>query len=207
MPAPASKHVRTTSKRTTAEPSDRDLLHEFRAGSQAAAARLYERYAHRLRALVHAHITAALGSRCDAEDIVQSVFRRFFQRASQGNYEVPESDELWNLFLVIALNRLRAEETYHRAAKRDVRLTASEAVRGSLLDNLEQPDPTAVYLQLVMKEALEHLPELHQHIVRLRIEGYEVAEIAEKIARGKRTVERALQEARKQLSVLLPEET
>ncbi len=207
MPAPTSKRVRNTSKRATAELSDRELLRQFRAGSQDAAARLYERYAHRLRALVHAHITAALGSRCDEEDIVQSVFRRFFQRASQGNYEVPESDELWNLFLVIALNRLRAEETYHRAAKRDVRLTASEAARRSLLDNLEQPDPAAVYLQIVMTEALEHLPQLHQQIVRLRIEGYEVAEIAVKLGSSKRTVERALQEARKQLSVLLPEQT
>jgi DNA-directed RNA polymerase specialized sigma24 family protein len=114
---------------------------------------------------------------------------------------------LWNLFLVIALNRLRAEEAYHRAAKRDVRLTANEAGRGSLLANLEQPDPAAAFLDVVMAEALEHLPELHCEVVKLRIEGYEVAEIAVKLGSSKRTVERALQEARKQLSVLLPEQS
>lgn len=206
MSAPASKQVRITPRRTT-EPSDRDLLHEFRAGSQEAAARLYERYAHRLRTLVHAHITAALGSRCDEEDIVQSVFRRFFQRASQGNYDVPESDELWNLFLVIALNRLRAEEAYHRAAKRDVRLTANGAACGRLFDHLEQADPAAAFLDVVMRESLEQMPAPHREVVQLRIEGYEVAEIAAKTGRGKRTVERVLQEARKRLSVLLPEES
>jgi RNA polymerase sigma factor (sigma-70 family) len=187
--------------------SDRELLRRFREGSQDAASSLYDRYAHRLRALVHAHSTAALGTRCDADDIVQSVFRRFFQRASEGNYEVPESDELWNLFLVIALNRLRAEETYQRAAKRDVRLTAHEQRAGGLLDKLEQSDPAAAYLDVVIQEALEHLPELHREVVKLRIEGYDVAEIAAKLGCGKRTVERALQESRKQLSVLLPEQS
>jgi len=186
--------------------SDRDLLDLFRAGSQDAAALIYERYAHRLRVLVRSHSSAALGSRCDPEDIVQSVFRRFFHRASQGNYEVLASAELWNLFLVIALNRLRAEEAYHRAAKRDVRLTAKESRPGSLLAQLEQLDPAAAFLEVVMEEALEGLPELHRQVVKLRIEGYEVAEIAEKTERSKRTVERVLQEARKQLSDLLPEQ-
>lgn len=206
MPPRSSRLSVPKSRPKMAELSDRDLLYQFRAGSQEAAASIYERYAHRLRSLVRAQCTAALGSRCDAEDIVQSVFRRFFQRASQGNYEVPASEELWNLFLVIALNRLRAEETYHRAAKRDVRLTANEAGRGSLLANLEQPDPAAAYLDIVIGEALECLPEMTREVVKLRIEGYEVAEIAAKLGSSKRTVERALQEARKQLSILLPEQ-
>jgi RNA polymerase sigma-70 factor (ECF subfamily) len=185
------------------EPSDRQLLLQFQEGSQDAATCLYSRYAHRLRALVRAHTIASVGSCFDAEDIVQSVFRRFFKRASQGNYEVPASAELWNLFLVIALNRLRAEEAYHRAAKRDVRLTVRSPKCGSLVDHLEQPDPAAAFLNVVIDEALEHLPELQKQVIKLRTEGYEVAEIAEKIGRAKRTVERALQESRKQLSVLL----
>src|SRR5260370_6636648 len=169
MPEHRSPPLHNATARPSGEPTDRELLREFREGSQSAAARLYERYAHRLRALVQAHRTAALGTRCDADDIVQSVFRRFFQRARQGNYQVPASEELWNLFLVIALNRLRAEEAYHRAAKRDVRLTAHEQRAGGLLDKLEQPDPAAAYLDVVIQEALEHLPELHRAAVKLPI--------------------------------------
>src|SRR6266436_4517735 len=96
----------TNTDKTSAKPrrskaaglSDRDLLDLFRAGSQDAAALIYERYAHRLRVLVKAHSSGAIGSRCDPDDIVQSVFRRFFHRASQGSYEVLASAELWNLF-------------------------------------------------------------------------------------------------------------
>ena len=46
------------------------------------------------------------------------------------------------------------------------------------------------------------MPTPHRQIIELRIESYEVAEIAEKVGRSKRTVERLLQECRKQLGSL-----
>ncbi len=48
-----------------------------------------------------------LAGRVDADDIVQSVFRTFFRRVAKGDYEVPDGEELWKLFLVIALNKVR----------------------------------------------------------------------------------------------------
>src|SRR5260370_31056771 len=90
------------------EPSDHSLLRRFRGGSEDAATQLYVRYAHRLRALVKAHCSSELARRVEPEDIVQSVFRRFFRRVSQGDYDVPAGEVLWGLFLVIALNRIRA---------------------------------------------------------------------------------------------------
>src|SRR6516225_2129441 len=105
--------------------SDRSLLRRFRAGQEDAATQLYLRYAGRLLALAQAQCAPDLAPRVDPEDIVQSVFRTFFRRAAQGHYEVPEGEELWKLFLVIGLNKIRATATFHRAAKRDVGVTAS----------------------------------------------------------------------------------
>src|SRR5262249_542543 len=105
--------------------SDRSLLRRFRSGSEDAATGLYVRYVHRLRALVRARCSSELARRLEPEDIVQSVFRRFFRRVRQGDYDVPAGEELWGLFLVIALNRIRAAESFHRADKRDVRLTVN----------------------------------------------------------------------------------
>src|SRR5207302_10658754 len=93
-------------------PSDHSLLRRFRGGSQDAATELYVRYAHRLRALVKARCSSELARRLEPDDIVQSVFRRFFRRVSQGDYDVPAGEELWGLFLVIALNRIRAAEAF-----------------------------------------------------------------------------------------------
>src|SRR5438105_836394 len=109
------------------EASDRSLLRRLQAGSQDAATQLYVRYAHRLHALARAQSSAELAGRVEAEEIVQSVFGSFFRKAGSGYYDVPEGEELWKLFLVIALNKIRAKGAYHRAAKRDIRLTADGA--------------------------------------------------------------------------------
>ncbi len=58
-------------------------------------------------------------------------------------------------------------------------------------------------LTLAVEEALGRLPDAYREAVALRMDGYEVAEIAAKTGRSKRTVERTLQEARTRLRSLL----
>src|SRR5262249_8606776 len=104
-------------------PSDGSLLRRFRSGNHSAAEQLYRRYSGRVRTLVRTNASRGLSRRLDADDIVQSVFRRLFEAARQGRYQLPAGEELWNLLVVITLNRLRTEEQFHRAGKRDLRLT------------------------------------------------------------------------------------
>ena len=189
-----------------AAPTDSSLLRRLRDGNESAAGQIYLRYARRLHNLARARCSPDLARREDADDIVQSVFTSFFRGVSRGYYDVPPGEELWKLLLVIALNKIRAKGNFHRAAKRDVRLTAG----GEFLDAQDQPagrDEAALgFLRLTVAEALEHLPEHHRQMVTLRVEGYEVAEIAAQTGRSKRTVERILQEARKKLALLLGED-
>jgi RNA polymerase sigma-70 factor (ECF subfamily) len=93
--------------------SDHSLLRRLRRGQGDAFTLLYLRYAERLRALAAAQSSPRLAARVDPEDIVQSVFRTFFRRAAQGQYDVPEGEEIWKLLLVIALNKIRALGAYH----------------------------------------------------------------------------------------------
>lgn len=185
--------------------SDGSLLRRFRDGSQDAATRLHTRYADRLRALAQTNLTPALARRVDADDIVQSAFRCFFNAVRQGSYDLPSGEDLWSLLMVITLNRLRVARSFHQAAKRDVR-------RGVDADALDQQpqwmpaspqDATGAFLKLMIAEAMEQLPPHHRTVIQLRLEGHEVAEIAGIVARSKRTVERILQEARNQLRTLL----
>jgi DNA-directed RNA polymerase specialized sigma24 family protein len=104
---------------------DRYLLLRLRRGDKEAASDLYRRYARRVLGLARKSISGKLQSRLDAEDIVQSVFRMFFTAAQQNSYDIPATADLWNLISVIALNKIRAMAAFHRAAKRDVRLTAA----------------------------------------------------------------------------------
>src|SRR5262245_37757435 len=181
--------------------SDHSLLLEVRDGNEQAAASLYLRYAPRLRDLARARCSADLARRLDAEDIVQAVFSSCFHGFSRGRYDVPAGTELWKLLVVMALNEIRANGNHHRAAKRDVRLT----VGGTNLDALPraacEPDRTPLaFLQLALDEVLERLPGPRRQVVALRIEGHEVAAIAERVGLSKRTVERVLHDFRRQMA-------
>ncbi len=187
--------------------SDRSLIRRLRTGSQDAATQLYLRYARRLHGLSAAKCSPDLAARVDSDDIVQSVFRTFFRRVEKGDYDVPDGEDLWKLFLVIGLNKIQTAGTFHRASKRDVR-----ASQGS--DRLDQDseavgtsDETSMsILQMSIDEVLEGLSQTHKDIVHLRVEGHEVAEIAARLGRSKRSVERILQALRKQMQRLIHED-
>lgn len=199
VPAPDREQYST-------EISDHSLLRRLRNGSEDAATELYLRYADRLFSLTRANTSTYLAPRVDAEDLVQSVFRTFFRRVSTGDYDVPEGEELWKLFLVMALNKIRSASDFHRAAKRNVcataggdALTRSAAASGG--------DETSLnLLRMVIDDVLGELTPPHREIIRMRIEGHDVASIAERQGRSKRAVERILQGFRESLSKLICED-
>ncbi|MDY3555760.1 sigma-70 family RNA polymerase sigma factor [Gemmata sp. JC717] len=181
--------------------SDRSLLARVRDGSQDAATTLYERYSQRLFSLAKARCAEDLAARVDAEDIVQSVFGSFFRGASQGFYDAPSGEEIWGLLLVIALNKIRAKGAHHRAAKRDVRKTVSgDALGDSGLEPPASDGAALALLRMVVDEVVETLPEGHREVVRLRIDGFEIAEIATRTGKSMRTTERVLQEFRSRMA-------
>ena len=192
--------------RDESRPSDRTLLRRFQRGEAGAATLLYLRYAARITSLAWTQRGPDLASRFDPDDIVQSIFRTFFRRAAEGHYDVPEGEDLWKLFLVIALQKVRDACSFHRAAKRDVRVTRSiEASDCGCATRSGQDEIGLAELKMVVEELLGGLPATQRVIVELRIDGFQVEEIARKTGRSRRTVERGLQEFRAQLGAILRE--
>ncbi len=188
--------------------SDRSLLRRFRNGEEDAATAIYLRYAKRLRLLARVQTGRELTVRFAPEDVVQSVFRTFFRRAAEGHYDIPDGEELWKLFLVIALNKVRSLGEYHRARKRDVAHTT----------NIETTEPLAItggvdadenafrVLRLTIDDLLDTLPSVQRDIVTMRIEGFNIRDISERTKRSNRTVERVLQSFRERLKEYLSAE-
>jgi len=183
--------------------TDASLLRRFRGGDDDAATQLYLRYAGRLRTMAAAQSAPELASRFDPDDIVQSVFRTFFRRAAAGEYTAPGGDELWKLFLVIGLNKVRATAAHHKAAKRDIRQTAGGDALAAAGSGSREEDLRI--LELTIDELLAPLPPTHREIIELRIAGHEVADIAARTGRAKRSVERILHEFRANLQGVLNE--
>ncbi len=196
----------TTDVDSTSEPTDCTLLSRFRNGEDDAATAIYLRYAKRLQLLARAQSGKDLAVRVDPEDVVQSVFRTFFRRTSEGHYSIPDGEELWKLFLVIALNKVRELGEYHRAAKRDVgQTTALDNVEDYVVGQQQLNEQAFGVLRMTIDEVLAELPETQRRMVVMRIEGHGIEQIAETIHRAKRSVERGLQNFRSRLSKALGE--
>lgn len=172
--------------------SDSSLIRSIRDGDNAAANDLFERYIAKLDGLAGKQLARELSGRLDSEDITQSVFRTFFRRIGEGQYDVPQGETIWKLLAVITLNKIRSVGTHHRAAKRDIR--QSSGVELETLGNAVATDEDSLrILHLTILDLVGALPDTQQKIIQLRLEGHEVAEIAKAVARSKRTVERVLQ--------------
>jgi len=176
------------------ELSDSELLIRMQTGELKAAGEIYNRYANRLLNLTHQKSGSELTSQIEIQDIVQSVFRSFFRRASKGRYQLPEGEELWKLFLVISLNKIRKKSRYFHAAKRDV--ARNTAMGDQVIDQSGSP---AAILRLTVDELIARIPVAHQNLIRDRILGHEVKEIAIRNQVSQRTTERVLQSFRDQL--------
>ena len=181
----------SSEKEKSGQRGDKDLLQRFRTGEEDAATALYRRYAIRLLRLAEKKTDAKMASRIDPEGVVQSVFRTFFRRVSKGQYEVGDGDSLWNLLLVISLNKLKKEVTKQRTAKRDISKTYSlEDSDQRIVDSNE--DEAALVLKMTIEELLGDLSESERQIIELRIAGHDINHIASETGRAKRSVERIL---------------
>lgn len=181
-------------------PSDRSLVARIQSGDEDAAALIYERYAKRIHGLVNKQMTDMLHAQTQPEDIVQSVFKSIFRGVASGGYSAPEGGTLWQLMAVVAIHKTRRNASKRQVQKRDARRTQSlEAMEAFDVESDISPEG----FESALREAVEHLKTSEQQVVMLRVEGFKVEEISEKLELSRRSVERLLQNAREKLSLML----
>src|SRR5262245_17075717 len=95
------------------------LMARLRAGDNAAAAEVFNRFAHRLIALARTQLAAVLRAKEDPEDVVQSVYRSFFCRQREGQFQIDNWDDVWGILTVITVRKCGRRLSYFRAARRD----------------------------------------------------------------------------------------
>ena len=184
--------------------SDGSLIRSIRKGDGAAANDLFDRYIGKLDKLTDRQLASELSGRLDRDDITQSVFRTFFRRIGEGQYDIPEGETIWKLLAVITLNKIRSVGAHHRAAKRDIR--KSSAAELTKLGSVVSTDEDALrVLHLTIQDVVGNLPETQQQIIQLRLEEQDVSTIAKSVGRSKRTVDRVLHGFRASLQQAIDE--
>jgi len=185
------------------EETDRQLVARLRDGDESAASDLYRRYSGRLLGLADRQMSAGIRRTHEPDDIVQSAFRSLFRGVSAGSYDAPEGNSLWSLLAVIAIHKVR------RKASRDRSVKATSFIQPDGESSSSQQVPDAISEQQFessMNEAIEFLQPQEKEIVGLRVQGFTVEEISNRVGRSCRTVERTLQRIREKLSEKLADD-
>jgi RNA polymerase sigma factor (sigma-70 family) len=174
--------------------SQHDLAKRLREGDSRAAEELLARFGERLVRLAERQLNERLGRRLDGQDVVQSALCSFFRREARGEFPIDNSSQLWRLLVRLTLTKAYAEARRHTAAKRDVaaEIPDGQALLSQTLDREPRPDEAAALLDQV-DVLLRDLPELHGTVLRMRLEGHSVTELAAALRVSRQTVYRVLQ--------------
>jgi DNA-directed RNA polymerase specialized sigma24 family protein len=171
-------------------------LGPLQAGDPAAAQRLWERYFRRLVALARAKLNGAPRRAADEEDVALSAFDSFCRNAEQGRFpQLADRDSLWRL-LVTLTARKAARQVRDEGRRKRGGGAAPVADADAVLAEALSREPSPEFAAGVAEECRRLLDRLGdrdlQAVALLRLEGYSVEEVGEKLGCAPRTVKRKL---------------
>jgi RNA polymerase sigma-70 factor (ECF subfamily) len=182
-----------------------DWLRRLRAGDDAAARAVFQRFARRLIGLARRQFHASLKYKVDPEDVVQSAYKSFFRGFDEGKLTVGNWDGLWGLLTLITLRKCADRVEYHRAecrdAIREVPAPTGAVGRAAGMEALSrEPTPLeAAVLSDTVEQLLAGLDEDERPIVELSLQGYTTQEISQQLDRAERSVRRLRERVRQRL--------
>lgn len=196
-----------------------EWIEGLRAGEEAAAAKLWQRYYRRLVGLACQKLGSAPRRVADEEDVVVSAFKSFCEGARKGQFpDLHDRNGLWHLIVRITERKARDQVRAQMRKKRGSGLVAGESAfmdhhaadGGPGIDGVAGREPTPEFAA-EMTESFDHLLKVLdddelRRIALLKLEAYSNEEIAAIIDRSIATVERRLKLIREIWSAELADE-
>lgn len=186
------------------EPGSGDHLIARLERRDDSAAALFERFAQRLLALARSRLNEAIRRKEDPEDVVQSVFRSFFRRQEDGQFDIADEDSVWRILALITVRKCADRVEYFRAACRDVRREMGPAASDPACDSwagvTDDPTPSeAAVVTELLDDLMVGLEADDRDVLTLQLQGYTIPEISKQVRRSERTVSRILERVRRRL--------
>jgi RNA polymerase sigma-70 factor, ECF subfamily len=178
-----------------------ELMRRLGERDEDAARLVFDLYARRLVGLAAAHLPGALRGKADAESVVQSALASFFARQAAGRYDLGAWDDLWKLLAVMTVHKCGHRVAHFTAAKRAVgreqpAAGPDDSIPGQDVADVEPSPLEALLLRETVERLFAELKPRDHDLVRLRLEGHSVREIADLTGRSERTVHRTLDAVR-----------
>lgn len=179
-------------------------------GDEEAARRIWDRYFARLVRYARRKLDGMPTRAADEEDVALSAMHSFCQGLRAGKFHrVDDRDDLWKLLVTLTARKACAERRSHKAVKRGAGRVRGESVflrvdaddsRPPGIGDVLGREPTPELAAMVADNTRRMLDALEEESLRLvalhTLEGYGVAEVAEKLGCTRRTVERKLERVR-----------
>ena len=166
-----------------------------------AAGEIWQRYFQRLLPLARVRLRALPDRSVDEEDILLSVFDRFFRAAQEDRFaRLHDRDDLWQILLMLTERKVAEQFRRSQSQKRGAGRVATAADAGELGDGdarqLADREPGPEFVASFndqLSQALGRLDaEKTREVALLRMEGFENREIAERLGISLSSVERKL---------------
>lgn len=164
-------------------------IQAVRVGDEDSARLLWERYFVSLMRIARSRMGTLPRATYDEEDATISTFRVLCRRLQEGGYpELSDRTELWQLMLTVIMRKINHRAQYESAEKR-----GSLPSQFSRVDESMIPCPDSSQIALEYQMLLAKLNDCNlEKIAVLKLDGYTNEEIALKINRTRRTVQRML---------------
>ena len=160
-----------------------------RTGDAGAAEQLWARYFRQLMAQARMRMSNVSKGAYDEEDAALSTFHVLCRKLNEGQYaSIADRQELWQLMLRVLIRKICRRVKYQTAAKR---LPAKGSSSPITFENI--PAATSQEISQDCYELISSLndPNL-ERVALLKFEGFTNDEIAQKLQRTRRTVQRML---------------
>jgi DNA-directed RNA polymerase specialized sigma24 family protein len=202
------------SHRAAAHGSITLLLAQLQGCDPSALGEIWRRFFPRLAGLARKTLSGLPRCHADADDVAQSALVSFWRAIERGRaFELADREDLWNLLGVMTVRKARRQVRRESAQKRGGGRTYRESDLGAggsdecSLAGLDQllADTPPTEFDLYCEELLLALDDDLRTAAVLRLQGHSTAEIAGLLECNQRSVQRRLEDVRKQWEAMSAE--
>jgi RNA polymerase sigma-70 factor (ECF subfamily) len=171
------------------------FLARLRSGESAATRQFCDEFGPSLHKLAAAQMPDGLRRRVGAEDVVQSACRTFLRRARDRQFELADSQGLWQLMRAITVAKVREQARFHLRQRRGLQREAAAPndSGGNWHVAGREPAPdAAVAFADELRHLLQALDGDERQVLKHKLAGRTNAEAAVALGMSERSVRRLL---------------
>jgi len=153
------------------------LLGQLTSGDSAVAEKAFLAYEPYLRMVVRRQLPARLRAKFDSVDVVQSVWADLFKGLSEARWQFPDAEHLRAFLVKVTRNRFIDHVRQYKqplAREQPLARTPAHEIPAS-------PDPRpseVVRAEELWEQMVASCPPAHREVLRLKRQGFPLAEIA-----------------------------